>query len=274
MQRIRSVCFVGGGRITRAIISGLRLRRGSRDARSLEMEITVCDRHARKLLDFRRNLGVRTTESLVEALGSDLMVLAVRPQSVNQVLKILRQEPPRKIAALSLCAGISLQQLKSRLGTPVRWARAMPSPAGSSGNGFTALCYGANFPANAKNAIYEMFSAIGEVANMTEREMDAFTVTFSPTHGQHALAALAKAGEKLGLSRELAQLAAAHALADSISHWRARGAPPLAELLAEAQTPGGIAAETIRALDRGGYSKSIERALRAGMKRLKKNAAI
>jgi pyrroline-5-carboxylate reductase len=100
--------------------------------------------------------------------------------------------------------------------------------------------------------------------------MDAFTVAFSPTHGQHALAALARAGEKLGLSRELAQLAAAHALGDSISDWRARGAPPLADLLAEAMTPGGIAAETIRTLDRAGYSKSIEWALRVGMSRLRK----
>ena len=269
MQRVRSVCFIGGGRITGAILSGLRLKRGEFGA-----QITVCDRNPRKLLYLRRNFGVRTTASLHDAFGSDLMILAVRPQSVNQVLKILQQVPPRKIAALSLCAGISLQQLKSRLGTPVRWARAMPSPACASGNGLTALCYGANFPANAKNAIYEMFSAIGEVVNMSEREMDAFTVAFSPTHGQHALAALAKAGEKLGLSRELAQLAAAHALADSVSDWRARGAPPLAELLAEACTPGGIAAETIRALDRAGYSKSIERALRAGMARLRKNAKL
>ena len=269
MQRVRSVCFIGGGRITRAIVAGLRLRRGQFDA-----QITVCDRHARKLLDFRRNFGVRTTQSLGEALGSDLVILAVRPQSVNQVLKSLRDAPPRKIAVLSLCAGISLQQLKSRLGLPVRWARAMPSPACSSGHGLTALCYGNNFPAYAKNAIYEMFSAIGEVLNMTEREMEAFTVAFSPTHGQHALAALARAGEKLGLSRELAQLAAAHALGDAISDWRARGAPPLAELLAEAQTPGGTAAATIRTLDRAGYSKIVERALRVGMKRLRKNAEI
>lgn len=269
MQCVRSVCFIGGGRITGAILAGLRLRHSDFDAR-----LTVCDRNPRKLLSLRRNFGVRTTESLLEALGADLLILAVRPQSVNQVLKILQQAPRRKIAALSLCAGISLQQLKSRMPLPVRWARAMPSPACASGHGLTALCYGANFPAYAKNAIYEMFSSISEVINMTEREMDAFTVAFSPTHGLHALAALARAGEKLGLSRELAQLAAAHALGDAISDWRARGAPPLAELLAEACTPGGIAAETIRTLDRAGYSRMVERSLRAGMKRLQKNSKL
>ena len=50
-----------------------------------------------------------------------------------------------------------------------------------------------------------------------ERHFDAFTVTFSPSHGYHALAALATAGERLGLNRKNALTAAAHALAGGIS---------------------------------------------------------
>ena len=53
-----------------------------------------------------------------------------------------------------------------------------------------------------------------------ESQFDAFTVTFSSSHGYHALAALATSAQGLGLNREIAMTAAAHALADGILSWR------------------------------------------------------
>ena len=45
-------------------------------------------------------------------------------------------------------------------------------------------------------------------------------MTYSSSHGYHALAALAEAAEKLGLDRKTALTAAAHALADGVLAWR------------------------------------------------------
>ena len=106
-----------------------------------------------------------------------------------------------------------------------------------------------------------------------ERQFDAFTVTFSPSHGYHALAALATAGERLGLNRKNALTAAAHALADGILSWR-EGEEQLDDLVQEAATPGGTAAATMQAMDRSGYKRSIEKGLRAGIARARKNAKL
>ena len=96
-------------------------------------------------------------------------------------------------------------------------------------------------------------------------------VTFSPSHGYHALAALAQSAQKLGLDRYTAFAAASHALADGIISWR-QGTESLEGLLHESATPGGIAAAVMNAMDQRGYSKTVARALKAGLARARKNA--
>jgi pyrroline-5-carboxylate reductase len=64
--------------------------------------------------------------------------------------------------------------------------------------------------------------------------------------------------------------AAAHALADGILSWR-EGAVPLDKLIQEAATPGGTAAATMQAMDASGYKQIIEKGLRAGLARTRKN---
>src|SRR5207249_4116955 len=104
-----------------------------------------------------------------------------------------------------------------------------------------------------------------------ELQFDAFTVTYSPSHGYHALATLADAAEKLGLRRKTALTAAAHALADSILCWREAQAS-LRDLLDDAATPGGIAATVMSSIDAAGYKRIVERSLRQGLMRARRNA--
>ena len=114
----------------------------------------------------------------------------------------------------------------------------MPSPVARSGRGLTALTFDRDFPAGARREVRDFFARVGTVLEIPESKFDAFTVTYSSSHGYHALAALAEAAEKLGLDRKTAMIAAAHALADGILAWRERSIS-LDDLLREAATPGG-----------------------------------
>ena len=99
-----------------------------------------------------------------------------------------------------------------------------------------------------------------------ESKFDAFTVTYSSSHGYHALATLADAATAAGLDRKTALAAAAHALADGIQTWRESGMS-LDTLLREAATPGGIAATVMSSMDDAGYRKIVKRGLKAGLSR-------
>ena len=260
----KAIVFLGSGRITGALVAGLRLAKYDRP-------IIVHDRNPGKLLRLKKQYGVVVEPNLPRAMEkAGLLIIAVRPDSVSDLLRAIGNIH-RPLNAVSLAAGIPLSKLRARLGPPVRWARAMPSPVCRTGHGLTALTFERAFPPKAKAEVRSLFQKVGTVLEIPESQFDAFTVTYSSSHGYHALAALAASAQKLGLSRKMALTAAAHALADAIVSWRESGIT-LDKLLQEAATPGGIAASTMNAMDSSGYGRSIQQGLRAGMARARKNA--
>jgi pyrroline-5-carboxylate reductase len=261
---VKATVFLGGGRITSALVAGLRLARYA-------APVIVYDRHPQKLQQLKRLYGVRTEHDLHLAVEqAKLLVIAVRPNSVRDLLSEIGPVD-RSLTAVSLAAGIPLAKLRAALGPQVRWARAMPSPTCRVGRGLTALAFDRMFPGAAKREVKTLFASVGPILEIPESKFDAFTVTYSCSHGYHALATLAGEAEKLGLDRRTALTAAAHALADGIVTWR-EGATSLETLLDEAATPGGIAAATQKAARRAGYQRAVRAGLAAGMKQARKNA--
>ena len=263
---MKATVFLGGGRITGALVAGLRLAGYGRP-------IVVHDRHAEKLQKLKRQYGIAVEPDLHRAVESAyLLIIAVRPDSVRELLQEIGPHfIRRRLTAVSLAAGIALAKLRVGMGPPVHWARAMPSPVCRSGRGLTALTFGRGFSVGARAEVKNLFALVGPVLEIPERRFDAFTVAFSSSHGYHALAALVAAAEAIGLDRKSAHLAAAHALADGIAAWR-EGSLPLEELLREAATPGGTAAAVMASLDRAGYPRIVAQGLRAGIRRARKNA--
>jgi pyrroline-5-carboxylate reductase len=262
--RVKALVFLGGGRITGALVAGLRLA-------GYKSPIIVHDRHPEKLHELKRRYRVIAEPDLNRAIAqAGVLMIAVRPASVFDMFEnISPVKPP--LLAVSLAAGIPLASLRGELGPRVRWARAMPSPVCRSCRGLTGIVFEKGLPAKDRKAIQKIFALVGEVVEIPEREFDAFTVTYSASHGYHALATLAKAAEHLGLNPKTAFTAAAHALADGIVSLR-EGDDSLDELIEEAATPGGIAATVMSTMDKSGHAKYVEAALRAGMVKAKKNA--
>ena len=261
---MKATVFLGGGRITGALLAGLRLA-------GYRQPIIVHDRHPQKLRQLERLYGVRTERDLQSAVEqAQLLVAAVRPDSLKDLLQEIG-DVDRPLTAVSLVAGVALAGLRKKLGARVRWSRAMPSPACRTGRGLTALAFERGFSAARKREIREFFARVGPVIEVPESKFDAFTVTYSCSHGYHALATLTAAAERLGLDRKTALLAAAHALADGILGWR-EGTVSLGDLLHEAATPGGIAATVMKSMDAAGYQQAVRSGLTAGLKRTRKNA--
>jgi pyrroline-5-carboxylate reductase len=263
---MKATVFLGGGRITGVLLAGLRLA-------GYGQPIIVHDRHPEKLQKLKRQYGIAVEPDLHRAVESaNLLIIAVRPDSVRGLLnEIGTHKIRRPLTAVSLAAGIPLSQLRAGLRAPAQWARAMPSPVSRTAGGLTALAFGHNVSGTARARVRDLFAPVGEVLEIPENQFDAFTVTFSSSHGYHALATLIDAAEAIGLGRKTARVAAAHALADGISAWRA-GTSPLQDLLQEAATPGGTAAAVMGAMNHAGYASILQQGLRAGIRQARKNA--
>jgi pyrroline-5-carboxylate reductase len=263
----KATVFLGGGRITSALIAGLRLS-------GYNHRLVVHDRNPQKLRALRREFRVEVAEDLKSVVAqAEMLIVAVRPRSVAELLEEIRRSGAitRPVLAVSLAAGIPIEKLRARLGPPVRWARAMPSPVCRIARGLTALAFDRQVPQRGRVQVRAFFARVGPVLAIPESRFDIFTAAFSPSHGYHALTALANAAERAGLNPDEALAAAAHALADGILYWR-EGGEDLAALQLEAATPGGTAAATIAAMERAGYARAVARGLKAGAEQGRRNA--
>jgi pyrroline-5-carboxylate reductase len=263
---VNTIVFIGGGRITSALVAGLHLAhyRG---------EIVVHDRNPRKLRALERDFGAAAEPDLQSAVASaDILIIAVRPPAVAGMLDAIAGcAGNSKLLAISLAAGIPLKKLHPHLHPRVGWARAAPSPICRIGHGLTALTFARNLPGSDRKRVRRLFELVGSVLEIPESRFDAFNAVYSPGHGYHALATLAKAGEDNGLDRKAALTAAAHALADAILYWKGSG-QKLFNLMQESATPGGTTAATLATMDAAGYRMAIERGLTAGIRQAQANA--
>jgi pyrroline-5-carboxylate reductase len=258
-----TIVFLGGGRITSAMLAGLRLGKSKH-------RLVVHDRNPDKLRDLKKRYAVAVEPDLLNAVQqADMLIVAVRPGSVRELLGMVGKVNRRSLA-VSLAAGVPLRVL-SREAARMRWARAMPSPLCRSGRGLTAVAFPRSLPRADRKRVQDLFSSFGQVVEIPESKFDAFTVTYSCSHGYHALATLARVGQEAGLDRNTALLASAHALADGIIAWR-DGKLSLESLLEEAATPGGIAAATATAMDAAGYGRAVRQGVAAGLRRARANA--
>jgi pyrroline-5-carboxylate reductase len=263
----RATVFLGGGRIASALVAGLRLAEYQRP-------IVVYDCDLKKAWALRRESHVQGARDLKSAVErAEMLIVAVRPASVagllDEVAACGASRRPR--FCVSLAAGVPLRKLRARLGAPARWARAMPSPVCRIGRGLTALCFDRTVAMRDRRRARKFFEHVGPVLEISERRFDAFTATYSSSHGYHALATLAKAAQGAGLDRKTALTAAAHALSDGIYYWRESG-QSLVGLLHEAATPGGVAAATMAGMDKSGYARVVAKGLKAGMAQARRNA--
>jgi len=280
---VSTITFLGGGRITSAMLAGLSLAQH-------DYSLVVHDRNPGKLRDLKKRYAVAIAPDLSSALKqADIIILAVRPSSIQELLgaiTISMAQAPVKLSsavkvkpritrpvplAISLAAGVPLSVLSKFGGHALNWARAMPSPVCRTGRGLTAVTFPRKLSGANRQSVRIFFASVGQVIEIPESRFDAFTVIYSSSHGYHALDLLAKAAQKAGLDRKTALLSSAHALADGIVAWR-DGNIPLQSLIGEAVTPGGIAAATVSAMDTAGYERVVQQGVAAGLQRARANA--
>src|SRR5689334_6518830 len=109
-----AVVFLGGGRITSAMLAGLRLSKSKHS-------FIVHDRNPSKLRALRKAYGIEVEPDLQRALSiADVLIMSVRPDSLRQLLQSIGMIH-KPTLAVSLVAGVPLKQLKKSLKGPVRW---------------------------------------------------------------------------------------------------------------------------------------------------------
>src|SRR5262245_64229033 len=119
--KVFTVGFVGGGNMGEALIKGL-LAENRRPAFSIHATDVRLDR----LKQLDRQYGIQVSSDNAELVRrSDIVILAVKPQIMDAVLKEIAPAVTRKKLLISVAAGVSTSKLRTMLRKDARLLRVM-----------------------------------------------------------------------------------------------------------------------------------------------------
>jgi len=215
--------------------------------------VTATVKHGEKAVSLTKELGISvTTENHKAVAGADIVLLAVKPQVVGEVLKEIAPELSAKTVVISVAASVPTSYIEQQLGRKTPVVRVMPNTPSAVGCGMTGICRGAHAGAEHLEVARAMFNAVGRTVVVDEKNMDAVTglSASGPAFAYIILESLAEAGVKVGLPRDVATLLAAQTMKGAASVVLETGDHPA--LLKDAvTTPAGCTIDGILELEEG-----------------------
>lgn len=200
----------------------------------------------------------------------DVVVLAVKPQVMDEVVPGYAGFVRPGTVFLSIAAGKTIDYFTSRLGPNAAIVRAMPNTPASVGRGMTVLAANAAVTPEQRRLCETLMGAVGQVAWVDDEGMiDAVTAVSGggPAYVFLLIEALAKAGVAAGLPEDLAMKISRATVAGS-GELAARSIEPAASLRKNVTSPNGTtqaALEVLMADD--GIQPLFDRAIAAATAR-------
>jgi pyrroline-5-carboxylate reductase len=256
-----TVGFIGGGNMGEALIKGLL---GASLVPASAIHAT--DVRLERLKELDRQYGIQVSSDNADLVRhSDIVILAVKPQIMDAVLKEIAPAVTRKKLLISVAAGVSTAKIRSVLHKDARLIRVMPNTPALVLEGVTAIAKADNLEPNDLDTAGEIFSAVGRVVILDETLMDAVTGLSGsgPAYVAVVIESLADGGVKMGLDRITAMTLATQTVLGAAKLLLETGLHPGA-LKDMVSSPGGTSIAGIAALEEGGirttFIKAVERA--------------
>lgn len=258
-----SLAVVGGGRMGEAIVRGL-LSAGAIEA----PHVTIAEPNAARRHELA-SLGVKVVADGAEALPADVALIAVKPQVAEKVVSGLASSLAGALV-VSIVAGFSSAKLESLLPAGTAVVRVMPNTPAMVGEGMAVVSGGAEANATQVDLVRAIFAEIGRAVVLDERYQDAATAISGSGPAYFALVvdALARAGVRQGLPRDVAQELAVQTMRGTAELIESTGMHPEA-LIDGVSSPGGTTIAAIEALEARGVRAAFAEAVSANVKRAK-----
>jgi pyrroline-5-carboxylate reductase len=253
--------FIGGGNMGEALIKGLL-------SASLfhSGQIHVYDVSGDRLAYLKDTYGIPTSSGIEDlARSCDIIVLAVKPQTMSAVLSELKRCITGSKLVISIAAGVPIQVLLKGLpdGTPV--IRVMPNTPALVLQGASALSRGPGVTDSQMRKALSLFQAVGTAMEVEEKLMDTVTGLSGsgPAYFLLLLESFIDAGVLMGLPRPVARELVLQTAAGTVKMAR-ESSRHLADLKDMITSPGGTTISGLQVLEnravRGAVFGAVEAA--------------
>jgi len=250
--------IIGGGNMGGAIIGGIHKN----------YAVAVCEQDKKRCAALKRKYKVTVGDLKTVVEESQMIILAVKPQSFDAVLREIRPLFSKNKLIISIAAGITCHYIEKRLGGKARVVRAMPNLPAQVGQGMTGICLGKAAARSDLILACQLFGCIGKTVVVEEKWMDAITAASGsgPAYVFLFIECLNKAVRSLGLdealSRELV-LQTIRGSLDLLDHQK----EDAAVLRARVTSKGGTTQAAMDVFKKNNTEKIFKDALKAAKKR-------
>jgi len=249
--KVARLGFIGAGAMGGALLRGL-LAAG----RVKPEELVFCDPDPKRQQEMEK-LGIEAALDNAEVMHSQVVVLAVKPQILKNVLEEIQAFARPWHLVISIAAGVPLAVLEEAL-PDGRVIRAMPNTPLMVQAGMTALAPGSRATPEDLDLALDLFRAVGRAEVVGETQMDAITALSGsgPAFVAVFLEALADGAVKMGLPRILAMEFAAQTVLGTALLLLEKNLHPglLKDLVA---SPGGTTIHGLHALEQGAFRAAV-----------------
>jgi pyrroline-5-carboxylate reductase len=152
--------------------------------------------------------GLKCIKSLTELVKkTDYIILAIKPQDARDVLHEIAPSFNDQKIIISIMAGITTSNILSHAGKPLKIIRVMPNICVKVSEGMMGMTTNSMVTIEEKEKVHTLLSPLGQVIEISEELMDAFTALggSGPAFFLLFLEAMIDAGVKIGLARDKAK---------------------------------------------------------------------
>lgn len=210
--------------------------------------------------------GVQYTGSNAEcANNAKYIILAVKPQMYEAVLKNIHDIVNSNKVIISIAPGITIESVTKALGSDIRVVRAMPNTPALVGEGMTGLSYDTGmFTVEEKDVVHRFFKSFGRINVVPENLMSAVTCASgsSPAYVYMFIEALADSVVQYGIPRNKAYEMVAQTVLGAAKMVLETEEHP-GQLKDNVCSPGGTTIRAVAALEENGFRNSIFKATNA-----------
>ena len=249
MLNDQRIAFVGAGMMGEAMIAGL-LKDGLLPADQI---IATGPREERRQYLHER-FGIQVTDDNRDAAEhADIVVFALKPQTLPKVLPTLRGAIKAPDLVLSIIAGVPIATFRDTL-AHATVVRAMPNTPAQIAEGMTVWTATESVTDAQRRSVQMILGALGREHHVADEKYLDMATALSGTGPAYCfllLEAMVDAGVHLGFPRRVAEELVLQTMYGS-TLFAMQSGKHLAELRNMVTSPGGTSASALRALERGG----------------------
>lgn len=255
----KKIAFIGAGNMSRSIISGL-------IANHYPAALVMAANPSQGKLDkLNQDFGILTTNDNDHALAwADIVVLAVKPQLMEQVCNAFTVTELSDKLFITIAAGIMSSRYSDYLAQPIRLVRSMPNTPSLLGLGMTGLYADSNVSEDDRAISSQILSSVGEVM-WVEDEAHIDTVIAcsgsSPAYFFLFMEYMQQSAVKMGLSGEEARVLIQQAALGAAQMVRHNNHLELSELRKQVTSKGGTTHAAIETFKANKLDESIDQAM-------------